>query len=215
MPKTTKVPKRALLVIDVQNDFCDGGALEVPQGSQVVGIINTFREKYNSKLDMVVISKDWHAADHCSFWSNHADARPFEVRKVGGVDQIMWNPHCIQGTKGAELHPGLKCQPSDVIVCKGTNVDVDSYSGFWDNNKGAKTEMEDILKKGGIEEVYVAGLAYDYCVGFTCLDAVECGLKTFLLKDAARGIAPSSMKQMDDKLEAAGVALVNTADVVL
>jgi nicotinamidase/pyrazinamidase len=177
--------KKALLVIDVQNDFCPGGALAVNKGDEVVPVANRLIKKFFDKNLMVIATQDWHPAGHGSFASTHK-AAPFSLGKLSGMDQVMWPDHCVQDSKGAEFHPDLLDVPT--VVCKGMDPNVDSYSGFFDNGGKNDTGLNAILKENGISEVVVIGLATDYCVKFTAIDAVRLGYKVTVVKDGCRGV---------------------------
>ena len=169
---------KALIIVDVQNDFCPGGALPVPEGDRVVEVINRIQPGF----DLVVATQDWHPADHGSFAANHPGRRPGEQIELAGLPQILWPVHCVQGTPGAELHPGLDRSRIARVFRKGTDPSVDSYSGFFDNGRRASTGLGEYLKDQGVTDVYVCGLATDYCVKATALDAVASGVQ-----DAPRG----------------------------
>jgi nicotinamidase/pyrazinamidase len=175
---------KALVIVDVQNDFCPGGALPVPEGDQVVPIINRLQPEF----DLVLATQDWHPADHGSFAANHPGGRPGEQIELAGLSQILWPVHCVQNTPGAELHAGLDRSRIVRVFRKGMDPNVDSYSGFFDNGRRASTGLDDYLKGRGVSDVYVCGLATDYCVKFTALDAVGLGFKTHLVEDACRGV---------------------------
>jgi nicotinamidase/pyrazinamidase len=175
---------KALIIVDVQNDFIPGGALAVKEGDQVVPIINQLQEKF----DFIVATQDWHPADHGSFAANHSNKNIGEFIDLNGVQQILWPVHCVQGTKGAEFHPGLNTGKWKAVFQKGTNPKVDSYSGYFDNNRLGDTGLNDYLRENGIEDVFVCGLATDYCVKFTVLDAISEGFRTTLIADATRAV---------------------------
>jgi len=174
----------ALIIVDVQNDFMPGGPLGVKEGDQVIPVINRMMDQ----ADLVISTKDWHPADHGSFASNHTGKQPGEIIDLYGLEQILWPEHCVEGTNGAEFVNNLDTTKVDKIFEKGTDPKIDSYSGFFDNGHKKETGLNDYLKSKGIEEVYVAGLATDYCVKFTALDAVECGYETYVVKDAIRAV---------------------------
>lgn len=169
--------KKALIVVDVQNDFCEGGALAVPESNDIIPYINELIKLNN--YDEVILTQDWHPSNHKSFASNNG-------KKVGdsiilnGVPQFMWPDHCVEGTHGAEFHPELLTEKATFIVQKGKNPEIDSYSAFQDNNHFMKTGLDDYLKKNNIEMVEIVGLALDYCVRFTCMDSVANGYITCL-----------------------------------
>lgn len=175
---------KALIIVDVQNDFIPGGALAVNEGDQIVPVINELQQKF----DFIVATQDWHPAEHGSFAANHSQKSVGEFIDLNGVNQILWPVHCVQGSKGAEFHPDLKKDKWKAIFKKGTHPKVDSYSGFFDNNKQGDTGLSAFLKENDIDEVFVCGLATDYCVKFTVLDAISEGFKTTLIADATRAV---------------------------
>lgn len=169
--------KKALIIVDVQNDFCDGGALAVPGANEVIPYINELMK--DNQYDQIVLTQDWHPADHKSFASTNGKKVGNSIN-LNGVPQFMWPDHCVQGTFGAEFHADLDRSKVTHIVQKGKNAEFDSYSGFQDNNHFMKTGLEDFLKYHDIQLVEIVGLALDYCVKFTCLDAVQGGFITCL-----------------------------------
>lgn len=177
--------KRALILVDIQYDFCPGGALAVPKGNEVVEIANLVVDK---KWDRVIATQDWHPAEHQSFASNHPGKQPYEGIDLHGLPQVLWPAHCIQGTRGSEFHDNLDVERVHKVIQKGTDPKVDSYSGFLDNGGRNDTGLDAYLKSQGITDVYVMGLATDYCVKFTALDALKLGYRTFLIQDGCRGV---------------------------
>ncbi|MUP45228.1 bifunctional nicotinamidase/pyrazinamidase [Gramella sp. BOM4] len=175
---------KVLIVIDVQNDFMPGGALAVPDGDEIVPVINGLMEKF----ELVIATQDWHPAGHSSFASSHKGASEFEVIKLDGLDQVMWPDHCVQGSTGAEFHKDLKTNKVEAIFRKGTNPKIDSYSGFYDNAHLKSTGLAGFLKEKNAEELYFTGLAADYCVYFSMKDAIEEGFSSVLLEDATRAL---------------------------
>lgn len=169
--------KKALLIVDVQNDFCEGGALAVPEASKIIPYINGLMA--DTDYDQIVLSQDWHPANHRSFASNN-DKNVGESILLNGISQFMWPDHCVQGTFGAEFHKDLDRSKVTHIVQKGKNTEIDSYSAFQDNNHFVKTDLNDFLKFHDIQLLEVVGLALDYCVKFSCLDAVRNGFITCL-----------------------------------
>lgn len=198
---------KALIIVDVQNDFTPGGALAVKEGDQVVSIINQLQEKF----DFIVATQDWHPADHGSFAANHPEKNVGEFISLNGVNQILWPVHCVQDTKGAEFHPELTNEKWKAIFQKGTNPQVDSYSGFFDNNRLGDTGLGAYLRENGIEDIFVCGLATDYCVKFTVLDSISQGFKTTLIADATRAV---NIHENDD-LKAINEMSASGAKVVL
>lgn len=175
--------KRALILVDLQNDFCAGGNLEVPQGDEVIAIANQLQPLF----DCVIATKDFHPANHTSFASNHS-AKVGDVVQLGQINQVLWPDHCVQGTRGAEFHPALETHRIHKIIYKGTDKNIDSYSAFFDNAHLRQTELQDFLHKENIKEIYIMGLATDYCVKFSCFDATQLGFKTFVIQDGCRGV---------------------------
>jgi len=196
----------ALILVDLQYDFMPGGALAVTDGDQVIAVANRLMPHFG----MVVATQDWHPADHLSFASQHDGKSVGEVVQLDGVEQVLWPEHCIQGTPGAELHEDLNTQRIHQIVQKGTNTQIDSYSGFFDNGHRHVTGLAALLKKNGVTEVSVMGLAADYCVKFTALDAVELGLRTTLISDGCRGVDlnPGDVERAVAEMQKAGVRVV-------
>lgn len=174
----------ALIIVDVQNDFLPGGSLAVQNGDEVIPIINKLQEQFQ----FIVATQDFHPADHGSFAANHPGKKIGDFVTLGGLSQILWPVHCVQGTFGAEFHKDLNRHNWKAIFQKGKNPEVDSYSGFFDNARKESTGLADYLKKEGIKKVYITGLALDYCVKFTALDAHSLGFETYLIFDACRAV---------------------------
>jgi nicotinamidase/pyrazinamidase len=196
---------KALIIVDIQNDFVAGGTLEVPNGDQIVPVVNELAKRF----DLVVATQDWHPPTHKSFASNHENKKPFEIISLGGLEQVLWPDHCVQGTRGAEFHPLLDTKPVEAVFRKGTDPEIDSYSGFYDNGRKKSTGLNGYLKERKVDEVYVCGLAADYCVYFTARDATQSGFRTFYIEDATRAIDPTKFKQAKDDLLSLGVQFVN------
>jgi nicotinamidase/pyrazinamidase len=203
------MPESALIIVDVQNDFCPGGNLPVPEGHAVVPVINRIQPCF----DFIVATQDWHPPDHVSFAANHPGKNVGDIIVVDGISQILWPVHCVQESRGAAFHPGLEMSRVLRVVRKGTDPRIDSYSGFFDNARRRDTGLASILREAGVKEVFVCGLATDYCVKYTALDAKELGFETFVIYDACRGVGlhsddiPKALREM----EAAGIRIV-TAD---
>jgi len=204
---------RALVIVDIQNDFCPGGSLAVADGDAVVAVAN--RLAASGKFDVVVATQDWHPADHGSFASNHEGREPGQVVDLAGLQQILWPDHCVQNSRGAEFHPELDASQIEKVFQKGTDREVDSYSGFFDNARRNSTGLGDFLREGGVEQVYVCGLATDYCVKFTALDAVDLGFSTFLVEDACRGVElkPGDVTAAIDEMKAKCVSVVRSDEI--
>ncbi len=195
----------ALILVDLQNDFLPGGALAVPRGDEVIPIAN----RLVGHFGFVVATRDWHPPDHSSFASQHPGHAVGDVIEVGGVAQVLWPDHCVQGTKGAELAAALNDAAISEIVTKGTSRDIDSYSGFFDNNQRQATGLLDILQRSGVTRVHVMGLATDYCVKFTALDALKLGFETNLVLEGCRGVdlTPGDSDRAVDEMRAAGASV--------
>ena len=204
---------KALLVIDVQKDFCPGGSLAVPKGDEVVPVINELMKKFFTKGWMVIATQDWHPADHGSFASVNK-AQPFTMGTLSGMPQVMWPDHCVQWTDGSAFHPDLLDAPT--VISKGMDATVDSYSGFFDNGGKNDTGLNKCLKDAGVDEVFICGLATDYCVKFTALDAVKLGYNTIVVSDACRGVdfPDGSVKTACAEMTNLGVFFLNS-EVVL
>lgn len=204
---------KALLLIDIQNGFCPGGNLPVAEGDAVVPVAN--RLMRSGQYDLVVASQDWHPANHGSFASQHPGKKPFDMGELSGQSQVMWPDHCVQDTPDAEFHPDLDQSRIDYVQRKGENPDVDSYSAFRDNDRSALTGLSDYLRSKNVTELDLMGLATDYCVRFSALDAVDMltGVKVRLIADGCRGIDPAGVKQALDALADAGVEIVDSSRI--
>lgn len=203
--------KDALIIVDVQNDFLPGGALAVPKGDEIIPVINAIQDKF----DFIVATQDFHPADHKSFAANNPGRQIGELIDLNGLSQILWPVHCVQGTEGAEFSKDLIKKTWRKVFQKGMNREVDSYSGFFDNAKRGDTGLSTYLKENQIDRVFICGLALDYCVKFTALDANELEFDTFLLTDATRAVNlnPEDGKDSLAELEAAGVKLITSNDL--
>ena len=176
--------KIALLVIDVQNDFCPAGALEVAGGNEIIPYINWEMQKY----DCVVLTQDWHPKGHSSFATSHKGKNPLELIKMPYGDQVLWPDHCIQGSKGAEFHPDLNIEQANAIIRKGSNPFIDSYSAFFENDRKTPTGLDGYLKSLEIEKINLVGLATDFCVNYSAQDAANLGYKVSVLEKMCRAI---------------------------
>lgn len=204
---------KALLLIDIQNGFCPGGNLPVEDGDAVVAVAN--RMMANGAYDLVVASQDWHPENHGSFASQHPGKKPFDMGELSGQPQVMWPDHCVQGTQDAEFHSDLDTDRIDYIQRKGENPAVDSYSAFRDNDKAALTGLSDWLKAKGVTEVDIMGLATDYCVRFSALDAVDMlpGVKVRLIADGCRGIEAKGVEDAVEAMREAGVEITDSSRI--
>ena len=201
----------ALIVIDVQNDFCPGGALAVPKGDEVVRPINRLIEAF----DHVVLTQDWHPAGHKSFASTHAGKQPYEMISLHYGPQVLWPDHCIQGTVGADFHKGLQIPHAELVLRKGFRHEIDSYSAFYENDHRTPTGLAGYLRERGLKRLLLAGLAFDFCVRYSAEDARREGFAVVVIEDACRGIdIEGSVTQTRQSFARSGID-VTTADAVL
>jgi len=198
----------ALLVIDAQNDFCEGGALAVQGGAAIMPLINQLAERFTT----VIATQDWHTPDQISFASNHAGATPFTEIEVAYGPQMLWPDHCLQGSLGADFHPDVMpaLTKALAVIRKGYNPAVDSYSGFYENDHRTATGLAGLLRDRGVRRVFLCGLAYDYCVRFTAEDAVREGFEAVVIEDASRAIAPETAAAAKASFAALGVAEIGS-----
>jgi nicotinamidase/pyrazinamidase len=201
----------ALILVDIQYDFCPGGSLAVPQGDEVIPVANRLQKTF----DLVVATQDWHPRGHASFASTHGK-QPGEVTEIHGAPQTLWPDHCVQGSHGAELRAELDRTRIARVFRKGTNPGIDSYSGFLDADHRNATGLAEYLRGRGVDEVYLAGLATDYCVRYTALDAVQLGFRANVVADACRGVdlRPGDSDEALAEMRSAGVQIVNSADIL-
>lgn len=196
----------ALIVIDVQNDFCPGGALAVEGGDQIIAGINALMPEFGC----VVLTQDWHPADHSSFADSHPGAAPFTVTEMPYGPQVLWPRHCVIGSEGAAFHPDLATGPAQLILRKGFRAGIDSYSAFFENDRETATGLEAWLRARGITTLVLAGLATDYCVAYSALDAVRLGFRVELREDLSRAIdLDGSLEEARAQMADAGVVMVN------
>jgi nicotinamidase/pyrazinamidase len=202
---------RALILVDIQNDFLPGGSLAVPRGDEVIPVANRVQPAF----DLVVATQDWHPAGHGSFASTRPGRKPGEVDELAGLSQVLWPDHCVQGSRGAEFAPRLEMNRVEAIFRKGTDPSIDSYSGFFDNGHRKSTGLGDYLAGRGATDVYVLGLATDYCVKFTALDARKLGFRTFLVQDGSRGVElrPGDVARAVEEMRDAGVEVVQSTQL--
>jgi len=195
----------ALLMIDIQNDFCPGGALAVADGDGVVGVVNEMQTDY----PVLVLTQDWHPADHSSFASNHDGGEPFSMIKMPYGDQVLWPTHCLQGSKGAAFHEGLETNKADLIIRKGFRSHIDSYSAFYENDHTTQTGLAGYLRERDVANVVLTGLATDFCVYYSAIDAVKCGFEAKLVTKACRAIdMDGSLDSAMQAMKKAGVEIV-------
>jgi nicotinamidase/pyrazinamidase len=210
MAATKPGPADALIVVDVQNDFLPGGSLAVKDGDAIVPLVNGLARRFKN----VVVTQDWHTPGHLSFASSHPGKKPFETAAMPYGPQVLWPDHCVMGSRGAELAPGLAIPHAQLVVRKGYNHEIDSYSAFMEADRATRTGLAGYLAERGIRRVYVVGLATDYCVGWTALDARKAGLDAAVIEDACRGIdLNGSVAKAWADMAAAGVGRIASGDI--
>lgn len=197
----------ALIIVDVQNDFLPGGALEVKEGDAIIPVINHLQKDF----DLVVATQDWHPADHKSFASTHSEKKIFEEIMLDGLPQVLWPNHCVQETYGAEFSSFLNSKKIEAIFRKGMDKNIDSYSGFFDNGKKKATGMGDYLKGRGVSAIYVTGLAGDYCVNFTALDGLGLGFESTIITDATRAIDKKNFEKIIEVFKEKGGKVIHSS----
>lgn len=202
----------ALILVDLQNDFLPGGALAVPRGDEVIPLANQLQPQF----PLVVATQDWHPADHGSFAANHPGRRVGDIIELGGLPQVLWPVHCVQNSLGAEFAPALDRTRIERVFPKGTDPEIDSYSGFFDNGRKKATGLGDYLRERGVEAVTVLGLATDYCVKATALDARSLGFEVTLVADACRAVdlAPGDGERALEAMRQAGVTVVASRELL-
>jgi nicotinamidase/pyrazinamidase len=203
--------RKALLLVDIQNDFLPGGRLPVPEGDRIVPLVNKLQEEF----DLILATKDWHPLDHGSFASNHPGKEPGDVINLHNLIQILWPVHCVQSTEGAEFPDGLDTSKIEKVFYKGIDAAIDSYSGFFDNGHKRSTGLSDYLISKNVKTIFIVGLAADFCVKYTAIDAVELGFETFVIKDATKAVNlkiddfDSAIKEMEE----AGVHVLESVEL--
>lgn len=200
----------ALILVDIQRDFLPGGALPVPRGDEIVPVVNGLLGRF----DLVVATQDWHPPDHVSFASAHPGKKVFETISLGGIEQVLWPDHCVQGSRGADFADLLNLNPVEAIFRKGTDRTIDSYSGFFDNGHRKSTGLGDYLKGRKVDRAYVAGLAAEYCVYYTIMDGLELGFEMVLIRDATRAIAERDFETALENIRAKGGSAVLSRELL-
>lgn len=201
---------KALLLIDIQNDFIPGGALAVPGGDEIIDTVNKLQDHF----DLIVATQDWHPSNHKSFASQHEGKGLFEKIELGGLEQVLWPDHCVQGSSGAAFYPKLNMNRVEAIFRKGTNSAIDSYSGFYDNGHLKSTGLADYLRGKGITNVFIVGLAGDYCVYFSAKDALAEGFQTYLIEGAIRAIDNDDFEKAKQDIISKGGKIINSDEVI-
>jgi nicotinamidase/pyrazinamidase len=199
---------QCLIVVDVQNDFCPGGALAVPKGDEVVPVIN----RLGARFENVVLTQDWHPRDHASFASSHPGKKPFETIDLPYGTQVLWPDHCVQSTRGAAFHEKLDLEKAQLVIRKGFHRDIDSYSAFLEADRKTTTGLAGYLKERGLKSLFVCGLATDFCVAWTALDARKAGFAVSMIEDACRAIdLEGSLERAWAEMAAAGVKRISSS----
>ena len=202
---------KALLIVDVQNDFCPGGALEVPNGDKIVPTINNLSQQF----DVVVQTQDWHPAGHSSFASSHEGKNPFETIEMPYGEQVLWPDHCVQGSEGAKFHPDLDTDRSQLIIRKGFRKAIDSYSAFYENDDQTTTGLTGYLRARNIDTLYAVGLATDFCVKWSVIDGLKEGFDVHVVEDAVKGIdMEGSVEQAWNEMQDAGAEKVSSTNLL-
>lgn len=196
----------ALILVDIQNDFVPGGNLPVPLGDEIIPLVNELQRAFK----LIVATQDWHPPNHKSFASSHPGKAPFEKIRLHDLEQVLWPDHCVQGSPGASFHPSLNMNNVEAIFRKGMDPDIDSYSGFYDNGYKKATGMAGYLRERKVSNVYICGLAGDFCVGYTAKDALKENFKTFVIEDATRSIDAAGFSRMKEDILSNGGQFIRT-----
>ncbi len=196
----------ALILVDIQNDFVPGGNLPVPLGDEIIPLVNQLQRAFK----LIVATQDWHPPNHKSFASSHPGKAPFEKIQLHDLEQVLWPDHCVQGSRGASFHPSLNMYNVEAIFRKGMDPDIDSYSGFYDNGYKKATGMAGYLRERKVSNVYICGLAGDFCVGYTAKDALKENFKTFVIEDATRSIDTAGFNRMKEDILSNGGQFIRT-----
>lgn len=200
---------KALILVDIQRDFLPGGNLPVENGDRIVPVVNSILPYY----PLIAITQDWHLPGHLSFASSHRGREPLEEIELNGLQQTLWPDHCIQGSSGAEFPGELNLNPAAAIFRKGTDPEVDSYSGFFDNGRRHKTGLADWLRGMEVDEAHIAGLAAEICVAYTARDAIELGFRTAVVEDGTRALSSEDFKSVLEELKSKGVRFIPSVDI--
>ncbi len=206
-----KKRNNALIITDIQLDFCPGGALAVNEGDRIIPVVNAIAPKF----DKIIATQDWHPDTHLSFAANHPGKKIYEMVDLGGVPQVLWPAHCVQGSQGADFHPDLDLRPVDLVIRKGQNPGIDSYSAFMENDKKTRTGLDGYLKGLGITQLFFTGLATDYCVFYSAMDAAGLGFEVFVVLDACRGVdvPEDNVQRAKSVMKRNGITLIQSEDL--
>lgn len=200
---------KTLLIIDAQNDFMPGGSLAVPEGDQIVPIMNSIQDAF----DLVIASQDWHPENHVSFASNHPEKTVFDEIEIHGKSQTLWPNHCVQNSSGADFHPELNTKKWETIFRKGTDPEIDSYSAFYDNGHLKSTGLTGYLKEKKVSELYICGLAADICVYYSLMDAVNEGFQCFFIEDASKPLDQENFGKLKEEMISKGIKIITSKDI--
>lgn len=200
---------KTLIIVDVQNDFMPGGALAVPKGDEILPVVNSIQHKF----DLIIATQDWHPENHASFAATHSGKKEFDIIDLNGIDQVLWPVHCVQNTEGANFHEDLKTAKIEAIFRKGTNPEIDSYSGFYDNAHLKSTGLTGYLKEKGATELFFCGLAAEYCVYFSVKDALGEGFKASLIEDATRALNLSDFEAAKKEIKKNGGRVISSEEI--
>ncbi len=201
---------KVLLIIDIQNDFCPGGALAVKDGDRIISVVNSLSEKF----DHVILTQDWHIEGHSSFASVHLNSKPYDIIQMSYGSQVLWPEHCVIGTKGANFHPDLNTNKARLIIRKGFRKEIDSYSAFFENDHLTTTGLTGYLKNAGIDTLYLVGIATDFCVKYSAIDSIKEGFTTFVIEDAVKGIdINGSVATAWSEMKQAGVKPIHSSEI--
>lgn len=207
----TPQPTDALLVVDLQNDFCPGGALAVTHGDQIVTLVNALSRRF----DHVILTQDWHPPQHISFASSHSGKDPFETTQVSYGSQTLWPEHCLQDTPGSAFHPDLDIPQAELILRKGFRRSIDAYSAFLENDHFTSTGLAGYLRERGLQRLFLCGLAYDFCVRYSALDGTALGFECLVIEDATRPVnLPNSVDETDAAFRAAGIQRIQSQQIL-
>ena len=210
--KKIDLSRSLLLIVDIQNDFCPGGSLAVTGGDEIISVINSLSPLFPA----TVATKDWHPGGHVSFASSHKGKAVYDTVDVSGKTQVLWPDHCVRATAGSDFHPALDTKSLNMVIHKGTRINLDSYSAFYDNDHISSTGLDGYIKALNIETVYVCGLALDYCVYFSAMDSVKLGFETVLIQDASRAVnvPDGNREQALNKMKTAGIRLIESTELL-
>lgn len=203
-------PSDVLLVTDLQNDFCPGGALAVPEGDEIVPLVNRLAQRF----EHVILTQDWHPRRHISFASSHPGTRPFDTIEVAYGTQTLWPDHCVQGTPGADLHPSLNVPHAELILRKGFRREIDSYSAFLEDDHKTATGLAGYLRERGLKRLFLCGLAYDFCVRYSAIDGAAAGFECIVIEDATRAVnLPQSIEMTNEDFKTRGIVRMESVQL--